>query len=259
MKLWNPSIASLILLSGLAACGGGSEADSAEGFWAGSLASGKTGALVALADGQLWALVTDGFDASTPDVQVVAGRTYVASVSGGSREFSGEGNYLTYDDNSVLRGTGTASGTIGASEALDAQLPDGSHFAGTFRPTFTEAVPLPALAGTYRGRIMEANAAGQAIFPGTLTVGSDGSVRHTSGQCETTGLLEPLSRPLQVVAAQIERTGLCPLGQSRRSGVAVLDTAVDPARIYIMADNADHIGGFYFVGVRCGTGTASCP
>jgi hypothetical protein len=230
-----------------------------EGFWVGTNSNGMSGAMVILAHGELWSLVTRSFDA-TSVATVVPARSYYGSigfetehairVQPVSRDtaFAGTGNYLTYDDGSDFRGLGAVSGTIAGDRAVTARVADGSTFTGQFRTTYDSPVSIASFTGTYLGRAHVGSDI-PGTFPATLIIREDGVIRHDAGNCTFGGRVQPLTPARQVHNAEIMPVGIC-VNPQRSQGVAVLDTAVSPPRLYILTTYDGKMGGYAYVGIR---------
>jgi hypothetical protein len=258
-RLWVTALLSALV----AGCGGGGDDAGTqarkEGFWVGTHSNGMSGAMVILAHGELWSIVTRPFDASNVSA-VTPARSYYGSIGFATPQpavgvpaatvdttFSGTGNYLSYDDGTDFRGTGAVSGTIAANGAVTARLADGNTFSGPLRTSYGTPVDVATFAGSYAGRVHAGEVPG--TFPGVLTVSSDGVIRHDAGNCTFGGRIQPLTPGRQVHNAEITPVGICN-GAGRSQGVAVLDTAVSPPRLYITTTYATTVGGYSFVGIR---------
>lgn len=251
------SLLAAITAAVLAGCGGssgdggGAEARK-EGFWVGANSNGMAGAMVILAHGEVWSLLTRAFDPASTQV-AVPGRSYYGSVgftpesAVRQTRFSGTGNYLTYNDGTDFRGIGAVTGTITAESTVAAQLPDGNTFSGDFRADYDTPVTVASFAGIYAGRAYLGDF--PAEFPATLTIGADGVVRQDAGNCTYGGRIQPLTPGRKVHNAEIVPVGICVFFQ-RSQGVAVLDTGVSPPRLYVMTTYDSKVGGYNFTGVR---------
>jgi hypothetical protein len=253
----------LLAVALIAACGGGSgsgrSAARNEGIWVGANSNGMSGAMVILAQGELWSLVTRSFDAANV-AAVVPARSYYGSIGFRSQQplrlqaaddnatFAGTGNYLSYDDGADFRGLGAVSGTIASENAVSVRLADGSTFSGKFQRMQDTSVSVASFAGTYVGRVHVGSDI-PATFPATLTVTQEGVIRQDAGNCTFSGRIHPLAAGRQVHDAEIVPVGIC-LDPQRSQGVAVLDTEVSPPRLYILSTHDSKVGGYAYVGIR---------
>lgn len=223
-----------------------------EGFWVGTTPAGEAGALVIAPDGTLRGYLTAPSSslssAGSADVSLEAPVVF----SGG--EFSGTGTVVHIRPEQVRRNHEVVRGQVAADGSLTATFPDGTAFSADYRPRYGQVAALEAYAGVYRGRILDDHS--DASYEGTLTLSRQGVLTHLRGFCTVSGRVQQLSPARGALRVELTHsmTERCGVGTEPRSGVVVLDTAVSPARLYVITTKpGTGVGeGFRFVGERQG-------
>jgi hypothetical protein len=211
------------LVLSLVACGGSPSSTlsvtSLQGIWRSQAGTASTLSAVALADGKLWALVSN------------AGNTRVIKGS-----FAVQGNTYLANGKSFTLGTTTNSSTsltasVVEKTSLSGVITTGSlneNYSLTYQTRYDTAAALTDFAGTWRA----------TLGPGTVnwTIGATGALtgNRTTG-CTYTGQLSLRAEQKAVVDAVVNET--CAGAVTQLSGVAV--KSEDGAGITMMMTNAD--------------------
>lgn len=212
---------------------GGNAPGSVEGYWIGTSGPYEFGAVV-LPDGMTYVAYTRA--------GVVEG-IMVGKTSADSQNFAGS----VVDYNAPARAvTPTSiSGTYARGASMTASAQVGSttrSFTAAFDQTYSSAVDLAGLAGTWSGT----GASRDGFTAGTLQLDAQGNFSGSTPLCSFTGKLTPVvagKHPLRTTASF--SGGRCPLAGVTIVGVAIVSEAGGRRQILTTGIAADQSDGFF--------------
>lgn len=215
-------------------------ANAAEGFWVGKSSTGYDVGMAVLEDGETWGLYSSG--------NIIYG-ALVGNTATSGNGLSGTGT----DYNVPARTTtqGSYSGTVISKSSIAVTTSSGSNFNGTYRSIYDQSTSLTSLAGSYPGYGVSGSSTTQYL-PVTISPSGIVSAGSQALGCIASGSVTPRASGKNIYDLSVTFTGVnCALGNgTTTTGVAVLDTAVTPSRLYAMALKNDKSDGFIWTGTR---------
>jgi hypothetical protein len=219
-------------------------AGTAEGFWTGTSSNGYRVGLIILENTETWGIYTSG--------SIIYGALYGKSAGTGSA-FSANGT--EFDLVSGRAVTGGLTGTVVPRSTINARSTVGVTVGLSYNPSYESRASLASIAGVYRvsgvsatgvasNVRMDISPGGQVSIPRITDAGGRG--------CSALGEVAPRPSGKNVYNISITFFGdLCALGdRAFASGIAVLDSTVNPPALLALALTPSKQDGFIAVGLR---------
>jgi hypothetical protein len=223
----------------LAACGGGggdSVSADPQGIWVGTASTGYTVNVVVLDNKEVWGVYASG--------STIYGALYGNGfVNGDSFSVSGtDFNFLTNQSTS-----GSLSGSFVAKSSLSLSNSTTS-VSMSYRSSYDTPATASAVTGTWSfiGR-----SSSYSLIPGSITVDGSGNFNLIQSNCTTTGRIIPRAGGKNIYSVNLASSGVgCAAGQTTLSGIAYLDTSVNPNKFLSLALTPGKNDGLIVIGTK---------
>lgn len=241
---------------GLTGCGGGGGDDTpspqpppptpqatAEGFWNGTAASGKTVHLFVLENGEAYGMgMLSG--------SIVSG-TYGNTISNGGKL---SGSMWDFSTSTPIE-SNTFTGSFIAKSSINMQFSNGGTYSASYDPLYDQPQPsLSTIAGTYTGNVLRSDS---IVRPVTVIISSSGGMTiPTSQGCGASGTINPRASGKNIldVALTFQGDNCVPGNGGTVYGIAIYSPATSYAPftpgLLVIAATADKTIGFIFTAAK---------